>query len=194
VDFSQIIGFIIVLLVLVLPILQKAIKSRHLKKHPELAPKEEEEEEEEFDPFLDSIESHEERGKRPMMTRSIRPPPPPEFEDAPPAQRYASEVPKVKHEVSKRSRRVLNDFRFKSDLDNYRQVSEVETRKLKEGRKPRIDPHIVSLDLEVKPAEIFNRPQVEPMTTHIQRLVRKRNITREMILMHEILSPPKSLR
>lgn len=195
-DFSQVIGFIIVFLVLVLPILQKAIKSHYQKKHPEHAPRklEEEDEGDEFDQFLDSIESAEEEEKRHRLARPAPPPLPPEFDVPAHPPKYTSQPPKIQQQPSHQSRRVLDNFRFRSDLDNYRQASEVETRQLKEGIKPRIDPHVVSLDLEVKPAEIFTRPQVEPMTTHIQRLVRERKVGREMILMYEILSPPKSLR
>lgn len=196
-DFSQLIGFVIVLLVLVLPILQKAIQARYRKKHPEHAPKQEEEEEDEFDQFLHSLDMGEQglKEKRAAAARSMPPPLPHELEeDLSSVRKYADEAPQIKQRASHQSRRALENFRFRSNLDDYHQVSAVETRQLKERIQPNLDPHVVSLDLEVKPAEIVNRPQVEPMTAHIQRLVRERTIGREMILMYEILSPPKSLR
>lgn len=176
-DFFKLISFFIVVLVLFLPILQRYLKARYLKKHPELARRhqeeqlEDDEEEEEIDviPVSRLVQIH----RRPV------PLPPP---------------PTVRQEESTKSRRLLKNFQFQSDLDTIKEVSTVKSREFTSNIRPRGEPKIVSSDLDIESSGIARRPQVESMTTHVHRLVRGGHIGKVMMLMHEILSPPKSLQ
>jgi hypothetical protein len=178
-DFFKLISFLIVVLVLFLPILQRYLKARYLKKHPELARRHQEEELEEEDD-----DEEEETGtmqvQKPVQTykRPVPLPPP----------------PTIRQEESTKSRRLLKNFQFQSDLDIIKEVSTVKSREFTPNIRSRAEPKIVSSDLDIESSGIARRPQVEAMTTHVHRLVRGGHIGKEMMLMHEILSPPKSLQ
>jgi hypothetical protein len=123
-----------------------------------------------------------------------------EEEELPPRQplllanrRQRERQPPPQPEEMAPSRSVRDEFQFQSDLDGFRPSTLVEGRRLPISVKGRETPHVVSQDLERKPAALQTAVDENPIN-HVQQMIRQRKSLREMMLMHEILSPPKSLR
>lgn len=193
-EFFQIVGVFIVLLALVIPFLQKILRFRHLKKHPEEAFREDEENEENLDynQFLKRIgvEEEDEEDEEPVPVK--RPPPVPPMRNQPKRTPFSYDEEGSNERFV--SRRTLDGFKFRSNLEEVQPISKIESRNFQPGLKTTIAPDILSPDLEVKSSEIKTRSQQRSSAQNVQQIIRRRTSGREMILMHEILSPPKSLR
>lgn len=181
---SDLIGFIVSVFVMLFIFGRQIFSQRRRQQHPEEAELEDRKQKETLKQFLKSLdvemdeldeEEEMEARRRPPVLKK-QPPPPPRIEEKP-----------------KTHRKVQDDFRFQTKVEQRRFETAVEQRRLEtavEKRKRDFGANIISHDLlHAYDAYAHAKTQQPSKATN---LVSKLGSKKEMVILHEILNPPKA--
>lgn len=190
-EISDFIGFIASVLVLLLFIGRHILSARRRQQHPEEAALEKKEQKAALKNFLKSLEvdmeglDEEEEEEKVMpriaLKKATPPSPPPQITQQP--------------EKPKPHRRVGDDFRFQTHVEQRHFETAVEKRRLEtavEKRKRDFGANIISPDLRHAP-DAYSRALIETKEpSRALELVARLGSRKNMVILQEILNPPKA--
>lgn len=185
-EVSDFIGFIVSVLAMLFIFGRHIFSSRRRQQHPEEADLDERKQKQALKTFLKSLdvemdeldEEEEMEAKRPKPVLKKEPPPPPKMEERP-----------------KPHRKVQDDYRFQTKVEQRRFETAVEQRSLKtavETRKREFGANIISHELIHAPDAYARSLTKLQKPSQAANLVSKLGSKKDMIILQEILNPPKA--
>ncbi len=180
-EIPDLIGFIVSVMAVLFLIGRHLMAQRYRQQHPEEAALEEQKQKETLKKFLKSLnadmEDLEEEEKRPKVL--VRKPPP-----APPQMQKA-----------KSHRKVDDDFRFKTRIEQRRLETAIEQRQLQtsiDARKFDYGADLVSSELQRQHDAYRIKPEKMQPASQVHALVARIGSKKEMLILQEILNPPRA--
>ncbi|MCE5319162.1 MAG: hypothetical protein LLG04_17595 [Parachlamydia sp.] len=184
-EVSDVIGFIVSVFVMLFIIGRHVFSERRRQQHPEEAKLEERKQKETLKNFLKSLdvemdeldEEEEMEARRPPVIKKA-PPPPPQIVQKPQPHR-----------------KVQDDFRFQTKVEQRRFETSVEQRRLEtavEKRKRDFGANIISQEL-LRGPDAYSRALTKTQKpSYGTNLIARIGSKKEMVILQEILNPPKA--
>lgn len=179
-NFIEFLGFIISLAALTFLFFKRFFEQRRRRLHPEQFEKEEEMQQEHLREFLHSLDiDMQDSGQ-------FNPPPPPHV--IPPLPPYSKKT------IPQKSHRGSNE-QSRSKREQYRSNAPLEKRKVKskDSFYESFDERLLSKDFRTSSTTAYDVVKFE-QTPRIQKMVTRLPSLKEMVVLKEIIGPPKSLR
>lgn len=184
-DFTEVVGFLVTMAAIVYMFVKRA-QDRQKSSHTHEEGREEHEQEANLKEFLKSLEIDMEESE------DFKPLPKPKVvTSVPPTVPQRAPKPKSIYKHGP----VEEEFKFRSDLDDFKTRTNIEERKLKVGIKNKFEgdygEHLLSAEFrgDKMPTLIgYKRP------SRIQRLIHSLPSKKDIVLLHEVLDKPKGFK
>ena len=180
-NFVEFIGFIISIVAIIFITIKRYRDEKYRRQHPELFQETEEEKQQALKDFLSSIDIDLNDEQFSAQQRPVVPPPPPQASSA-------------SHKISKGPKG--EDFYFKTNIEHYRPETKIEKRQLKTAIEERhlgsFEDRLLSPEFRKNHDSAYEIVEFDRQP-RIQKLMEGLPSMQQMIIIREIIGPPKGM-